>query len=240
MDHTCQLLNMRGWLICLFFALASFPADCSATTTLFQDDFSSGDAPLWQFENGWSVISDAGNSVLSGSTHSWATAGSLYWRNYTFKTKIKLADAGSAVHINYRSSGCNRYFVGFNSGGLYLSKTYPCSNSLDISTISELHDSNQWYTVEIVGNAGNIKVYVDGTLKINHTDNDPPPTGSIAFEVLFDTPVYFDDVLVTTDEPLSQTPWVSPVALSVDLAMMSEYTRLTRTSCMSPTTGQES
>jgi photosystem II stability/assembly factor-like uncharacterized protein len=200
---------MTGVLALTFFLLFLSGSHSRGQTFLFQDDFGSGNANRWQVEPGWQVEDDGGNLVLSGSGHSFARAGSLYWSNYSFKTRVKLMDAGSGVHLNYRSQGCDRYYVGFNSGGLYLSKTFPCPAWTELTSVAETYNSNQWYAVEIIGDSGNIKVYVDGSLKIDYTDSSPLLNGSISFEVLDNSHVHFDDVFVTTDEPLSQTPWVN-------------------------------
>jgi photosystem II stability/assembly factor-like uncharacterized protein len=184
-------------------------SNCYGETVLFQDDFGSGNADRWQLESGWKIEKDAGNFVLSGSTHTWATIGNFKWQNFRFKSKVKLLDPTSGVHINYRINGCNRYFVGFNPEGLYLNKTYPCTSLSELNQVSENHNVNQWYGVEIVGNAGNIKVYVDDVLKFDFTDNAPVTAGSVAFEVLSEAPVFFDDIQVTTDEPVAQFPWKS-------------------------------
>lgn len=196
-------------LILSLFLLLILVSDCFGQTILFQDDFGSGNSDRWQLEPGWQLENDGGNFVLSGSTHSWARVGNYQWQNFSFKTRVKLLDSRSAVHINYRNNGCNRYFIGFGSWGLYLYKTNPCTTHTELANVIEAHNSAEWYAVEIVGNAGNIKVYVDGSLKINYMDNAPVLAGSIAFEVLSESPVYFDDIQVTTDDPLAPIPWVS-------------------------------
>jgi hypothetical protein len=70
-------------------------------------------------------------------------------------------------------------------------------------------DINQWYSVKIIGNAGNIKVYIDNLLQIDFTDNSPLFGGAIAFEGDDNSTAYFDDLTVATDEPLSETSWQS-------------------------------
>jgi hypothetical protein len=202
--------NLKTMLIILSFFLVLFVrTDGFAQTILFQDDFSSGNADRWVLQAGWQVMSESGNLVLSGSQHSFATVGSTLWTNYSLTARVKLMTANSATHLNYRSQGCIRYYIGFNTGGMYLSKTYPCGTATDLATASGAYNVGQWYTVEVVGHAGNIKVYVDGLLQMDYTDPDPVLGGEIAFEVLDDFPVYFDDVVVATDEPLSATPWLS-------------------------------
>lgn len=195
----------------LFIALAAmilfYSAIALAATVLFQDNFESGNASSWQLDPGWLVVNDSGNFVLSGSNHSFARTGDQNWSNYSFKAKVKLKDSGSAVHLNYRCV-CERYFIGLNSGALYLSKTKPCGTHPSIVHIPESHSAGRWYALEIIGRQGNIKVYLDGNLKIDYTDNDPVLRGPISFETLSGS-VYFDEVIVTTDEPHSRRRWES-------------------------------
>lgn len=199
--------NLKTTLLIVFLFLISFVgSNSSAQTTLFQDDFS-GIVDRWQLQDGWQIVSDNGNSVLSGSQHSFAVTGSTLWKNYSLTTKVKLTTEESATHLNYLSQGCHRYFIGFNTGGIYLSKTYPCTNTTQLASASGAHNINQWYTVKIVGKGGNIKVYVDGALQIDFTDPSPLLNGEISFEVLDNSSVHFDDVLVVSDEPLAATPW---------------------------------
>ncbi|MEI6259772.1 MAG: hypothetical protein WCR46_07700 [Deltaproteobacteria bacterium] len=210
MSNKARQNNLMTKLLMLSLFFVLFVASNSfAETILFQDDFGSGNADRWQLQEGWQVVSDNGNFVLSSSQHSFASTGSTLWTNYSLTTRVKLMTASSATHLNYRSQGCDRYFIAFNTGGVYLSKTYPCITHTPLANDSGAHNINQWYTVKIVGNAGNIKVYVDDLLKIDFTDNSPLLGGKIAFEGLDNSSVYFDAVMVVTDEPLSETPWQS-------------------------------
>ena len=189
--------------------LFSVSTSLAVQTILFQDDFGSSNASRWQLDPGWQVETDGSNYILSGSGHSYARTGSLNWSNYSLKTRVKLMDSDSAVHINYRSQGCNRYYIGFYTGGLYLSKTYPCDTHTPLADAGGIINTGRWYTVEVVGSQGNIKVYLDSVLKMDYTDVSPILSGAIAFEVLSDSPVKFDDIVAATDEPLSPTPWTA-------------------------------
>lgn len=177
-----------------------------AQIVLFQDDFEDGNADGWDLEPGWQVEAEGGNYVLSGSGHSFARTGDESWRNYSFKARVKLMDDQSGTHLNYRDM-CERYFIGFDLGQIYLWKTAPCGTHTELVSVDESHDVNRWYTVKIVGDQANIKVYVDDVLKIDYTGSDPVLAGAISFETHPDTHVHFDDVIVTA--LLSDTQWVA-------------------------------
>ena len=195
---------LAGFIALLFSASPGL----AVQTVLFQDDFSSGNAARWQLDPGWQVASDGANYLLTGSGHSFARPGSSNWSSYSLKTKVRLVEASSALHLNYRSQGCERYFIGFNTGGLHLSKTYPCDTHTQLAAAGAVIETGRWYSVEVSGSQGNFKVYLDGVLMIDYTDPAPILNGATAFEVLTDAPVQFDDVVAATDEPLSPTPWV--------------------------------
>ena len=197
-------------LLSLLIVLLFFSSIGLTQTVLFQDDFEDGNADDWILESGWQVEDEDGNFILSGTGHSFAKTGDTSWRNYRFKTKLKLMDNNSSVHVNYRVyNNCERYFIDFYSQGLFLSKTAPCETQTELVSVNVSYDTNKWYTIEVAGDEGNIKVYVDNILKIDYTDNDPLYAGSISFETLDNSHVHFDDVVVATNDPISETKWVS-------------------------------
>lgn len=185
------------------------PAFCFPQSSLFQDDFDNGNANSWLLEEGWQVLQDDGNFVLSSSQHSFAKAGSTFWTNYSMTVRVKLQTNNSGTHLNYRNQGCDRYFVAFNAGVVSLSKTYPCGTHAQLASVSSSHALNQWYTVKIVGDAGNIKVYVDDLLQIDFTDPAPLLNGGIAIEGLDNSSVYYDDVAVVSNMPSARNLWRS-------------------------------
>jgi len=187
--------------------------------TLFQDDFQDGIADGWQFwdEEGnfivgegspWSIIKEGNNYILRGSRHSWAVPNVQGWMNYSVEAKIKLI-AGS-FHFNVRSApwGCSRYFIGINEEGFYLSKQTGEDDFFDLAFLSENLSLNVWYTVKIVLNGANIKVYLNENLKIDYTDEENPILfGRFAFETLDDSEVYFDDILVIGEKFQQKAKW---------------------------------
>jgi len=158
-------------------------------------------ADEWKLEDGWSVTQKNGNYVLQGIGHKWANADSKPWDDYTFETKIKLIQGG--IHINFRKSNDGRYFLGFNDGGLYLSRQFnQWSEFADLTDNQEPYNLDQWYNFRIELNDSNIKVYVNDILKIDYIDSEPLLNGFIAFETLDNSQVYVDDVNVKKTEPI--------------------------------------
>ncbi len=161
----------------------------------FVDSFEVGGADKWQLEEGWSVIQESGNCVLQGTGHRWARAGSESWANYTFQTRLKLLQG--AIHVNFRNCNEGRYFLGFREDGLSLIKQFnQWAEFADLTANQQPYELNRWYNLRIEVEGGNIKVYVDGILRIEYTDSKPLLNGSIAFETLDDSRVHVDDVYV--------------------------------------------
>jgi len=168
----------------------------------FADDFEDGNADAWNLEAGWSIIQENDNYVLQGIGHWWASAGSRAWTDYTFGTELKLIQG--RVHLNFRTAD-GRYFLGFSEEGLYLEKQFNGgAQSAHLGGNEEPYELDQWYDLKVELKGGTIKVYVDGLLKIEYTDPDPLPSGSVAFETLDDSQVYVDDVYVNMDRTDSQ------------------------------------
>lgn len=169
----------------------------------FEDDFEDGNLDGWDVvkHEGWSLAEEDSNYFLQGIGHKWANAELGSWTDYTFETRVKLIQGG--VHINFRKSDEGRYFLGFNDGGLYLSKQFnKWSEFADLARNEESYNLGQWYDFRIELDGGNIKVYVDGGLKIDHTDPEPLTEGVVAFETLDDSQVHVDDIHVRRKDPI--------------------------------------
>ncbi len=178
----------------------SFGTLASEEVVLYQEDCESGWAEDWQLEGNWGVIQDTdGNWVLSGQEHYWARYTGDAWGDYTFKLRLKLLKG--TIHINYRASGCTRYFVGFGERSLYLNKTSPCDTHPQLRASSAHHSRGRWYQVEIVGKGGKLDIYVNGQRKISYVDSEPLLYGTIALETLEDSEVYVDDIMVLGHAP---------------------------------------
>ena len=183
--------------------LGSSPGSTSSTSqeeVLYQEDFGSGRAKDWQLDGDWKVIQDTdGNWVLRGREHYWTSYTREAWGDYSFKLRLKLVRG--TIHLNYRVSGCTRYFIGFGEGSLYLNKTYPCGTHPQLRSSSAHHSRGRWYEVKIVGKGSKLDIYVDGRLKITYVDPEPLLYGTIALETLEDSEVYVDDIVVLGQAP---------------------------------------
>jgi hypothetical protein len=80
----------KNQLSALLFLLALVvPSLCFPENILFQDDFNAGNADSWLLEEGWQVLEDEGNFVLSSSQHSFAKAGNTNWTDYSLTVRIQ-------------------------------------------------------------------------------------------------------------------------------------------------------
>lgn len=188
------------WFIIIPIAVLLLTSLASAQTQqikgwemLFQDDFEDSNADDWELEAGWEVEQQDNNYLLKGVGHKWVrlNAGRV-WTDYSFKTRVKLIKGDA--HLNYRVSNNGRYFIGFYPHGLYLNKETPWGTFYDLINDNIPHQYNKWYTVEIIGQQGEIKIYVNGKLRLEYIDANPLVHGRIAFETLENSQVYFDDV----------------------------------------------
>lgn len=204
--------GLRGRLVCTFAALLSAtlglvlfivtprPATASAGSTgesvLYTEDFEDGQAQDWDLPGGWEVTRDSdGTFVLRGRGHTFAQWSQGAWSDYAFSARLKLVKGG--IHLNYRLSGCVRYFIGFNEQGVYLNKTSPCGTHQTLKSAAQKHSRSRWYEVRITGAGGKISVYVDGALKLAYTDPDPVLYGWIGLETLDDSEFLVDNIRVT-------------------------------------------
>jgi photosystem II stability/assembly factor-like uncharacterized protein len=199
MNRRLSLTTLGTILIFLFFLLlpTSVIGQGSTETILFQANFDGGNADSWNLEPGWQVEKDGDNFVLSGEGHKWARLISRYtWDDFRLRVKVKLVNG--AIHLNYRMSDGGRYPISVGSNGTNLSKQYfPNTIFNNLATNATANVMGEWHTVEIVGRRGNIKVLVNGDLRIDYADPEPLLSGAIAFEAFDDSHVHLDDVTVT-------------------------------------------
>jgi photosystem II stability/assembly factor-like uncharacterized protein len=203
------------WSRQCFFRLAQV-----ARTNLLQETFDSGSVAGWRFSDSagrpltnqaWRIEPESGgNWVLSGTEHNWANLVQSYsWGDFRLRVRVKLL-AGS-LHLNYRLGNEGRYFIGMAPWGMSLSKQYWPStffNGLAQSAVS--NPIGVWHTVEIAGLGPNLKVLVNGALRMEYTDPAPLLKGSIAFETLDGAHVHLDEITVigAPAPPCPRFTWV--------------------------------
>lgn len=163
---------------------------------LFSDDLESG-STNWNMEDGWQLEKIDGNNVLKGNGHKWARLKGNSGVDYSFKAKVKIIKG--TVHFNYRHSdtpeGPQRYFIGIGKSMVYLSKQQG-NGFTDLARVS-LDLDNGWHEIEIKGCANIINIFVDKDLVIVFKDdNNPISSGGAAFEILDDSEVLIDDIVL--------------------------------------------
>jgi photosystem II stability/assembly factor-like uncharacterized protein len=181
----------------------------SPQAVLYQEEFDGGRAAGWDLEPGWACVQDSqGNWVLRGQGHSWARYRGDSWGDYSLILNVKLVR--SRIHINFRVSGCLRYFVGFSEEGVDLNKTSPCGTHVQLKTIRKTFRRDRWYEVTVTGSGGKIEVSVDGVFRLSYTDPQPLLFGQVALETaLEDAEFCIDNIRVTGKAPpTTQLRWV--------------------------------
>ncbi len=186
-------------------------------TTLFSDDFEDRNAEGWSLHESWGVETVDGNSVLHGTTHSFANIETGNdWTNYRLSMRVKMIRQG--LHINVRVNDEGRYFIGIGEEGIYLNKSFWANpDSEEFARTDFSLELNEWHTVAVTINNSHIVVNVDGVDRIDYTDtNNPHLQGRFSLESIWDEQsyVYVDDievfgVLYATPTPLPDPhpPW---------------------------------
>jgi hypothetical protein len=165
---------------------------------LLFDDFE-GLSEGWELGDGWSIIQENDNYLLQGVGHFHAfIRDSEDWTDYILRTRIEFIKG--TIHVNFRATPSldHRYLLSISQTGFHLSKS-PEHHVIARGSLSIRRGVWSYLRVEIIG--GNIKVYINGVLKVDYTDSEPLESSGINFETL-DEPdeseVHIDDVLVTT------------------------------------------
>lgn len=186
--------------------------DGTKYTEIFKDDFEDGNTVGWQFNAGggepkewasmWKIESEGSNRILSGEKHTHANIKGLEVTDFSLETKFKFIREDEGFHLNVRDSEKGRYAILFdiNSFSLSLSKGGRSSllgyEEVTLYKTYAQFNPNTWYKAKILVSGNNIKVYVDGVLKINYIDDKPLPSGRINFETFTNAHIHFDDISI--------------------------------------------
>jgi photosystem II stability/assembly factor-like uncharacterized protein len=207
----------------LLLAFVCFAHGCQrGWTTLLEDDFEDGIADGWYFADStcqplatpWPVVKDGGKFVFSGSDHTWAMIeGGHEWSDYSMEVSLKLISGG--VNLNCRLGNTGRYFISFSNSGLFLYRQIWPDTFFNLGKDQTTYAFGTWYHVKVVCRQDNLKVYVDGKLRLEYTDPDYLPQGSIAFETLDESRVFFDNLTIVgkpsappCSHPVLPSSWV--------------------------------
>lgn len=171
------------------------PGDQGAS---FPEDFEDGTAEGWRLGSGWEVTVVDGNYVLRGAGDKWSEARPKVdgWFDYIIETRVRLITGACSIHYRvsddtpFRSS----YRLRMGEGGTILIRETDGDGShlVERPTFLEL---GRWHRLEIALAGNNVKVYVDGELRLDYTDDDRPLSfGGFFFSIDRDSHALFDYV----------------------------------------------
>jgi len=196
-----------GWLVCQG-AVPQPPG----WQVLFRDDFEDGDAEGWavwlheDVARGWLVEKEGNNHVFAGRGSSRAALTVGRWGDFRLAAKIKLVEG--SVQLGFRYGEFAGYFVWFHPHGLFISRYQPAHPLPVLAQAPATLSLGRWYLLEVVGVGANIKVYLDGVLKLEYTDAEPWLVGGIALESMSGAYVLVDDIEVSGLPSPPEPLWV--------------------------------
>ena len=161
--------------------------------------------------NGWSIIDESGNKILS---HALAPSGTndelqgFVFDNFVWHLKFKVTgkDAGMFFmwRITHETDFRKRYVVVVGAEGKPFmvrffdtpGGTTPMNTAESTSMLAE----GQWYNFDVAYFDGTHQVWVDGKKIMEYKDPQPYPAGTIGFETHLDpsktTQFFLDDLVV--------------------------------------------
>jgi hypothetical protein len=177
-----------------------------------------------------SIIQDNGNNALSikGNTShdDLITTIDKSFDNFIFESKVKMTADGNELcnpEVDFRYTDLNnRYFTqmrGETQNDLFM-RRYQGGNQYVNNANGFNYNSNVYYQFKIAANADNIKLYIDGSLITDYTDNG---TGILSGGISLHNyrsnyPAYFDDVRVrkyALQEPTTSVGFIQSPPLSI-------------------------
>jgi len=174
---------------------------------LYQEDFSRFSGDGWELEQGWRIVEEGRDEVLSGAGHQWATYRRFLATDNRLSFRLKLLQG--SIHLVYRMGQEGRYFISFSSRGSSLHKQYWPDTFLDLPVRSTTaHKPGRWHRIEIIGEGDTISFSVNGRTEWSYTDREALKSSTFAFESLEDCIAQVDDIVVFgKSAPLSQK-WI--------------------------------
>lgn len=187
-------------------------SDVLASNIYFSEDFESN-YDQWEIQRGsFNIILDETNTIGHTSTNSEGRImrGDLSWTDYSISADMKVLDfngSNRAFLCGRYTDGNNFYGVSLSSkNGLELRKKVNGASSV-IAQVSTEIQQNTWYNVTLEMQGSILKVYLNGKLMIEATD-DSLTAGAVGL-VASKVQVNYDNILVT-DVDNTVTPDSTP------------------------------
>ena len=164
---------------------------------LFEDDFSNGDGAWTPNRDGaWGIVDGVYTQNQANGTLSYA--GSEAWTNYSVEADVRTPSGTSGtVMLVGRATDAGRYYGAWVNGTLSIQRRYNSGTSaktLDSMKLDMAFSSDHHWRLDFVGQT--ISLYIDGELKLEHTDTDNAfPNGKSGFGTN-KTKGFFDNVIV--------------------------------------------
>ena len=218
LTHALQRRTAVALCFAMLFALLSLGPVRAATW--FADDFGDGAADGWTEQanyDDWSVVQDNGNFVYYSSTtrEGRTSAGSSTWTDYSVKADVKVENfnGSNRAYVSGRYRDGNNYYAASLTGGdtLELRKKVSGSSST-IASKPYSFATGVWYEVKLEMAGTSLKVYVNGALELEATDNSLA-SGGIGL-VAFKTVAKYDNVVVTDASGTTPTAPSAPTGVT--------------------------
>jgi len=212
--------------------------------TLFVEDFNDGTRARWTTADEgtagpsrWKVSLtgfleqvgyDWGGDLFNGTNKpgTYVSAGDPTWTNYAFSSRVSTAD-GNTLGVMFRYVDTNNYYLfAMDRRNGYYRRLVRRSGGINtvLATDSGSYNVNQWYTVGVQANGGNIAISLNGTTLFSVNDPNPLLAGKIALYSWADQATYFDDILVTALGSVSNiSVSVVPSSASLNASLTQQF-----------------
>lgn len=170
-------------------------------THYFIEDFEEGKTSIDKKVN-WKIMDDQGDKVLdcpgkeiNGVQNDWANFGFTDWTNYKSELSFKLVENLEGFGLHFFSKGEQGYIVDIRGEKISLKKGGQ-QGRVEVSLEPFDFELDKWYELKTEKLKNNIKIYIDGAVVLEYTDNQPLDTGRLRIETFGDGHVRLDDISI--------------------------------------------
>jgi hypothetical protein len=194
LPYACAFLKPRPFLVALV-AFALPHAASAQVTTIFSDDFSSGNLSQWTTP-GSSTVSRSQLFVAKSTEIIRAVSGTASWTDYRFTCNATITS--NAIGIVFRSPDNNDgYMFQLNiASAAARFHTKKSGTWIFISNLNYPFASGTAYAVEVDTSGSNYSLYINGTL-LGSVSDSSFQQGVIGFRTGSTETATIDNVLVT-------------------------------------------